>query len=61
LQDGPTSSANLLAKEWDFNIEEKEAEFKDDLREASGIGRKRNKVSASRLLEAARPTWSANK
>ncbi|KDQ49967.1 hypothetical protein JAAARDRAFT_42458 [Jaapia argillacea MUCL 33604] len=28
---------------WDFNIEEEEATFRDDLREASGVGRKKNK------------------
>ena len=26
---------------WDFNLEEKEAEFRDDLRDASGVGRSR--------------------
>jgi general transcription factor 3C polypeptide 3 (transcription factor C subunit 4) len=41
LQDSSSSSANLLAKEWDFDIAEKDAEFKDDLRAASGIGRTR--------------------
>jgi general transcription factor 3C polypeptide 3 (transcription factor C subunit 4) len=34
-----------LTKDWDFDIEEREAEFKDDLRAASGIGHKRRKVS----------------
>ncbi|KAF9481095.1 TPR-like protein [Pholiota conissans] len=44
LRDGSTSTnANLLTKDWDFDIEEREAEFKDDLRAASGIGRKRRK------------------
>ncbi|KAF8957215.1 hypothetical protein BDZ97DRAFT_1924824 [Flammula alnicola] len=44
LQDGSTSTnTNLLTKNWDFDIEEQEAEFKDDLRAASGIGRKRKK------------------
>jgi general transcription factor 3C polypeptide 3 (transcription factor C subunit 4) len=33
-----------LSKDWDFDIEEKEAEFKNDLRAASGIGRKKKKV-----------------
>ena len=47
LQD--SSTANLLTKEWDFNIAEKDAEFKDDLRAASGIGRTRNKVLSRRL------------
>ncbi|KAH7927002.1 TPR-like protein [Leucogyrophana mollusca] len=35
----------MLHRAWDFNIEEKESEFKDDLREASGIGRKKKKKS----------------
>ena len=26
---------------WDINLEEKEAEFRDDLRDASGVGRSR--------------------
>jgi len=34
-----------LTKDWDFDIEEREAQFKDDLRAASGIGKKRKKVS----------------
>jgi len=33
-------SGSGLTKDWDFSIEEKEAEFCDDLREASGIGQK---------------------
>lgn len=38
-------SANIgMTKDWDFNIEEKDAEFRDDLREASGVGRRRKKV-----------------
>lgn len=38
-------SANIgITKDWDFNIEEKDAEFRDDLREASGVGRRRKKV-----------------
>ena len=40
-----SSHAGVLSKEWDFNIAEKEAEFRDDLRAASGIGRKRNKAN----------------
>ncbi|KAF8153752.1 hypothetical protein B0H34DRAFT_65394 [Crassisporium funariophilum] len=44
LRDGSTStSSGMLTKDWDFDIEEKEAEFLDDLRAASGIGRKRRK------------------
>ena len=35
----------MLTKDWDFDIEEREAEFKEDLRAASGIGHKRRKVS----------------
>jgi len=45
--DGSSSSSNFLAKEWDFNLEEREAEFKDDLRAASGIGKRRRKVTPS--------------
>ena len=47
LRDGSTSNTNntgLLTKDWDFDIEEREAEFKDDLRAASGIGYRRKKV-----------------
>jgi general transcription factor 3C polypeptide 3 (transcription factor C subunit 4) len=51
LRDGSTSTnANLLTKDWDFNIEEREAEFKDDLRAASGIGKNRRKVPLVFLL-----------
>ena len=47
LRDGSTSNSNtgLLTKDWDFDIEEREAEFKEDLRAASGIGHKRRRVS----------------
>jgi hypothetical protein len=46
LRDRSTSNnTGLLTKDWDFDIEEREAEFKDDLRAASGIGHKRRKVS----------------
>ena len=39
------SGAAVLSKDWDFNfVAEKEAEFRDDLREASGVGRKKKKV-----------------
>ena len=37
------STSSGLTKDWDFNIEDKEAEFRDDLREASGVGRRRRK------------------
>ncbi|KAH7911471.1 hypothetical protein BJ138DRAFT_1237800 [Hygrophoropsis aurantiaca] len=33
----------MLHRAWDFNIEEKDSEFKDDLREASGVGRRKKK------------------
>ncbi|KDR78033.1 hypothetical protein GALMADRAFT_245006 [Galerina marginata CBS 339.88] len=49
LRDGSSSaSTNLLTRDWDFDIEEREAEFKDDLREASGIGRKRKRKGRGR-------------
>lgn len=38
------SGSGMMTKDWDFNIEEKDAEFRDDLRAASGIGRRRRKV-----------------
>ncbi|KAG6836328.1 hypothetical protein H0H93_009078 [Arthromyces matolae] len=38
-----TSTDSGLTKDWDFNIEEQEAEFRDDLRAASGVGRRRRK------------------
>jgi len=34
----------MLSRDWDINIAEKEAEFRDDLRAASGIGKRRRKV-----------------
>ncbi|KAH9921621.1 TPR-like protein [Fomitopsis serialis] len=40
-QSGGGANAGLLTKMWDFNLEEKEAEFRDDLRDASGVGRSR--------------------
>jgi hypothetical protein len=39
-----SSTAGVLGKEWDLNIEEQEVEFRDDLRAASGIGKRRGKV-----------------
>jgi hypothetical protein len=39
------ASRSGLTKDWDFSIEEKEAEFREDQRETSGIGRKRKRVS----------------
>lgn len=42
-RNGPSGS-NIMSRDWDFHIEEKDAEFRDDLRAASGIGRKRRKV-----------------
>ncbi|PFH45985.1 hypothetical protein AMATHDRAFT_8403 [Amanita thiersii Skay4041] len=37
------SNTGVLSKDWDISIEEREAEFRDDLRAASGIGRRRRK------------------
>lgn len=41
-----------LAKDWDFNIEDQEAEFRDDLRAASGVGRRHKGVRTTSSLEA---------
>lgn len=38
----------MLSKDWDINIAEREAEFRDDLRAASGIGKRRRKVGHRR-------------
>ncbi|KAL4243959.1 Transcription factor Tfc4/TFIIIC-102/Sfc4 [Abortiporus biennis] len=35
------ASGGMLNKVWDLNLEEQEAEFKDDLREASGVGKRK--------------------
>jgi general transcription factor 3C polypeptide 3 (transcription factor C subunit 4) len=35
------TNSSLLTKEWDLSIDDQEAEFREDLRAASGIGRKR--------------------
>ncbi|KAI0629317.1 TPR-like protein [Trametes polyzona] len=40
---GDGTSSGMLNKMWDMNLEEREAEFKDDLREASGVGRSKKK------------------
>ncbi|KAJ7686640.1 hypothetical protein B0H17DRAFT_1204069 [Mycena rosella] len=37
------TSAGLLAKDWDFNARDQDAQFKDDLRAASGVGKRRKK------------------
>lgn len=37
------SNAAMLHREWDFNIAQQDAEFRDDLREASGIGKKKGR------------------
>ncbi|KAJ6611013.1 TPR-like protein [Mycena sp. CBHHK59/15] len=37
------TSNGLLAKDWDFNVNDEDAQFKDDLRMASGIGKRRRK------------------
>ncbi|KAI0730796.1 TPR-like protein [Earliella scabrosa] len=36
---GDGSSAGMLSRMWDMNLEEREAEFRDDLRAASGVGK----------------------
>ncbi|KAJ7741412.1 hypothetical protein DFH07DRAFT_837995 [Mycena maculata] len=39
------TSSGLLSKDWDFNAQEQDAQFKNDLRAASGIGKRRKKGS----------------
>jgi general transcription factor 3C polypeptide 3 (transcription factor C subunit 4) len=38
------TSSGLLSKDWDFNVQDQDAQFKDDLRLASGVGKRRKKV-----------------
>ena len=35
------ASSTTLSKIWDFDMKDRDAEFKDDLRAASGVGKKR--------------------
>jgi general transcription factor 3C polypeptide 3 (transcription factor C subunit 4) len=42
-------ATDLLSKDWDFNLQEKVAEFRDDLKAASGIGRRAGKKVSNRL------------
>ncbi|KAJ7634784.1 TPR-like protein [Roridomyces roridus] len=37
------TSGNMLSKHWDFNTQDQDAQFRDDLRAASGIGKRRKK------------------
>ncbi|KAJ7666264.1 hypothetical protein DFH06DRAFT_1470427 [Mycena polygramma] len=37
------TSTGLLSKDWDFNVRDQDAQFKDDLRLASGVGKRRKK------------------
>ena len=46
---GDGTSSGMLSKMWDMNLEEREAEFKDDLRAASGVGRSKKKVRSNDL------------
>ncbi|KAF7316423.1 hypothetical protein MIND_00161200 [Mycena indigotica] len=36
-------STGMLTKDWDLNMQEQEAQFRDDLRAASGVGKRRGK------------------
>ena len=36
-------ASGTLSKVWDFDMRDRDAEFKDDLREASGIGKKKGR------------------
>ncbi|TFK72655.1 TPR-like protein [Pluteus cervinus] len=43
MRDASAVDTGVLAKDWDISIEEQEAEFRDDLRAASGIGKRRKR------------------
>lgn len=41
------TSSGMLGQTWNINVENQEAEFMDDLREASGVGKRKGKVRNS--------------
>ena len=45
------SSTGLLQREWDIRLEDQDALFRDDLREASGIGKRKRKQVKLFLFE----------
>ena len=49
------SSTGVLQREWDIRLEDQDAMFRDDLREASGIGRRKRKRVRLFLLERILP------
>lgn len=42
IRDGEPNTG-ALSKVWDFDMKDRNAQFKDDLREASGIGKRRGR------------------
>lgn len=44
MQDIRQRNDPALAKDWDISIQDQEEAFKDDLREASGVGKRRKGV-----------------
>ena len=50
----------MLNRMWEMNLEEREAEFKDDLRAASGVGKLKKKVRSRPLLRtpSAHDLWA---
>jgi hypothetical protein len=65
-----SSTVGVLGKEWDLDIGEQEVEFRDDLRAASGIGKRRRKVWCyhrlfagllSIILNSATASWPASR
>ena len=43
IRKGDTIGSGALSKVWDFDMRDGEAEFRDDLREASGVGRRKGR------------------
>ncbi|KAL7280359.1 hypothetical protein ACG7TL_005282 [Trametes sanguinea] len=54
---GDGTSSGMLSKMWDINLEEREAEFREDLRAASGVGRAKRK-EVIRIEPRAAAAWS---
>ena len=43
IRKGDNTGSGPLSKVWDFDMRDRDAEFKDDLREVSGIGKRRGR------------------
>ena len=49
------AASGMLSKVWDFDMRDREEEFKDDLREASGVGKKRGRKVCNDFVPSLEP------